>query len=263
MVNWTANVQMAVLRSFRCLTPYTRAKEVLAAARDRPPYPMALDLQRHPVELDDHPFLELGARARTLSLADVHVRVLGSEDQLRMTCLHLLRHEGRRPLWWCDIGAIMEATPVLDWDLVVRGSHRRAVWLACVVRLSHQLLAVRIDTLPPYWRRQPVPNWLTPAIYRRWEDGMETVPSRDAMSYVRNPGGLRQGLYERWPNPLGATLRWGGYPDASSRWPYQLRDLLWRGYLYGYRHLPPWRARFMRRRQEDAQDLVDRRLLTF
>ena len=179
-----------------------------------------------------------------------------------MSLLHLLRHEGRRPLWWCDIGAIVEATPALDWDLVLRGNQRRTMWLACVARLAHELLGARVDTLPQPWRDQPLPRWLASAIYRRWEDGVTTVPSRYAMSYLRNPRGLRRGLYERWPNPLAATLRWGGEPSDTPRWPYQLHDILWRIGLYGQRHLPLLRAEFARRRLDEQRDVVEWRRLS-
>ncbi len=223
---------------------------------------VSIDVQRHPVELDDRPFEELRARAHVVPLGDLRVCVLGPEDQLRMSLLHLLRHEGRRPLWWCDIGAIVETTPSLDWDLVLRGGERRAVWLACMARLAHELLDVRLTTLPQPWQGQPLPGWLAPAIYRRWEDGVATVPSRFAVSYLRNPRGLRQGLYERWPNPLAATLRWGGLPHDTPRWPYQWRDILWRLSLYGRRHLPILREEFARRELEEQRDVVDGRRLS-
>jgi hypothetical protein len=184
-----------------------------------------IDLHEYVAELDDRDMRDLRARAQVVALDDLPVRVLSLEDQFRMSCLHLLRHQGRHPLWWCDIGAMIESTPDMDWDLVLHGSARRAAWIGCVARAAHALLGARITSLPRTLRDGPVPRWLAPAVYRRWEEGMTARPSRPAASYLRDPRGWRHGIYERWPTALAATLRCGGLPDDTPRWPYQLRSV--------------------------------------
>jgi hypothetical protein len=209
---------------------YVEATATLASTADalaadfRPLLIGGIDLHRHPAELADRALRDLRARSQVVALGDLSVRVLSPEDQFRLSCLHVLRHQGRHPLWWCDIGAMIESTPGMDWDLVFQGSDRRAAWIDCVVRATHALLDARIESLPRALSDRPVPGWLAPAVYRRWEEGMKAV-SRPAASYLRVPRGWRRGLYEYWPNALAATLRCGGYPNDTPRWPYQLRSL--------------------------------------
>lgn len=227
--------------------------------------PLALevrvDLQAHPVELDDRPFAELVARAVVHRLGGGTVAVLGPEDHLRLLCLHLLRHQGIRPLWLCDVAAALERLPPgFDWHLLLRGSRRRARWVLCVLGLAHTLLGARLD--PPAALRAAArpPRWVERALLRRWGLGMRIFPRRDLLAHLREPRGLAEALRDRWPSPLAAAIHWGGIPGRRPRRRYQLLDLLWLAYWFARLRLFPPASASRRAGLSDARFERMRRL---
>ncbi len=54
-------------------------------------------------------FEELRTSSGLVDLDGTRVRVLAAEDNLRILCLHLLKHGAWRPLWLCDIAASLES----------------------------------------------------------------------------------------------------------------------------------------------------------
>ena len=72
----------------------------------------------------NEPFDELFARSRVVNLGNEQIRILGLEDQLALSCIHLLKHGAWRPLWLCDVGLIIETLPAyFDWELCLRKHH--------------------------------------------------------------------------------------------------------------------------------------------
>ena len=202
--------------------------------------PIAVDLQPHPIELDDRPYAQLVARGILRPVGGLAVRVLGPEDHLRLLCLHLLRHEGIRPLWLCDVAATLEALPpTFDWDYLLRGRRRRARWVLCVLGLAHTLLGAALYApahLRPYL--EP-PLWVERAMLRRWGHGMRIFPHRTLLAYLRDPHGLGEAVRDRLPGPIAAAIHWGGDPDPRPRYRHQILDILWMGYWFGRLHLQP------------------------
>ena len=202
--------------------------------------PIAVDLQPHPIELDDRPYAQLVARGILRPVGGLAVRVLGPEDHLRLLCLHLLRHEGIRPLWLCDVAAALEALPpTFDWDYLLRGRRRRARWVLCVLGLAHTLLGAALYApahLRPYL--EP-PLWVERAMLRRWGHGMRIFPHRTLLAYLRDPHGLGEAVRDRLPGPIAAAIHWGGDPDPRPRYRHQILDILWMGYWFGRLHLQP------------------------
>ena len=169
---------------------------------------------------------ELYDNSRVVNLGEVEVRMLGPEDHLRLLCAYMLYHGVRRPLWLCDIGAIMESLPEdFDWDYCLRGNPRSAEWLACACGLAHQLLGASLEATPLLARRATrLPRWLVPSLLTQW--GLEDDQLQ--RSTIQNPRKLSDlmGLYLRWPNPIQATVRVGGPFNALPRLPFQLAELL-------------------------------------
>ena len=194
----------------------TRALDTLRQAGQ----PLPLDLHHGFAELDDRGSAALHARAVTVLVQQVEVRLLGPEDHLRLLCLHFLRHGASRPLWLCDVAAVVEGSSPLDWDMVLAGEPRLARAVACVLGLAGDLLGARLpDARALLEAMRDPPRWLRPAVLQQWGKGSGfKVPLADRL---REPGRLWPELKRRWPNPIEATASVGAPFDDRSRWPFQ------------------------------------------
>src|SRR6476660_4839097 len=104
-----------------------------------------VDLHQHFYEIEDRTVDQLFTRSRALALGKEQVSILGPEDQLALSCIHLLKHGAWRPLWLCDIGVAIESLPAaFDWDICLGSSSTRANWIICAIGLAKRLL--RVDT---------------------------------------------------------------------------------------------------------------------
>lgn len=200
---------------------------VAADALTRPDGPaVGVDLHSGSAELDDRSFEGLYDRSQLVTLGDVDVRILGPEDNLRLLCLHTLRHGAWRSLWLCDLAVALETRPVnFDWDYFLSGDDRRTDWVACSIGLAHQVLGAEVDDTPVAWRAKHLPRWLVPAVLRQWNAGQTPHGCRIPMAaYIRNPAGLVKALRLRWPNPIEATVGVRGPFNEAPRLPFQVGD---------------------------------------
>jgi hypothetical protein len=190
-----------------------------------------VDLHEGFAKLDNMSMEELLARSRTVQLGEVEVQILGLEDQLRILCTHLLRHSAWRPLWLCDIAAVVESLPPgFDWDRFLGSDPLQSDWIACAIGLAHQLLGVDVDRTPVAARAKSLPSWLAPHVLKNWNRPFpDYYPplsyTRPVASYLRNPKGLVSTLVVRWPDPIEATIRLRGRFNEFPRLPYQLGNL--------------------------------------
>jgi hypothetical protein len=186
-----------------------------------------VDLHYRLPDLADRTLQELYDRSRLVPLGATAVRVLGPEDQLRLSALHFLRHSGWRPLWLCDIALMLETVGTdFDWDYCLRGSPRERDWLLCAFELSHQLLGACVDRLPAVHRTRRLASWLPRTVLRHWGSVYWGSYSRPMASYLRTPAGLRQALGYRWADPIAVTLRWRLPMNGAPRLPLQVGDYL-------------------------------------
>ena len=171
------------------------------------PKPLYVDLHSSFSFAEDRSFDALYGRCRSARLKGLEVRVLSAEDHLRLLCLHLLKHGLSRPPWLCDIGLALESCPPeFDWDLCFHGNAQRADWVACVINLAHEILGARAPESSAVARRSNnLPSWLVPAVLQEWGLG-RTPDTRTAMSYLRDPRGMIEGIRARWPNAILATV---------------------------------------------------------
>lgn len=220
----TGDIDLCVMRS-----RYLKAKDVLASPEGKRFW---VDLHDGVGELNDTPFEKLYERSRVLELGGSRVRVLCEEDQLRLLCFHMLRHGAWRPLWLCDVAAVVESRGEnFDWGRVLSGSRGRANWVLSALGLARRLLAANVEGTPAEGSAARLPQWLVSSVLERWarpfaaEQGTlrHSAPMR---AYLRRPRGLWKDLRNRWPGPVEATIAAGGRFDALPRWPYQLAHSL-------------------------------------
>ena len=213
-----------------CVRPqhFKLAEEVLSAPEANDCW---VDLHKHYSEIDERTIDELFARSRTASLGDEQIRMLGPEDQLALSCIHLLKHGAWRPLWLCDVGVVIESLPThFDWDVCLGRNNTRANWIICAIGLAKRLLNVDTTGLPSRTSAQ-LPAWLIENVLKQWERPFaihqppmsHPVPMADLL---RHPSGLLGGLRQRWPNPIIATISVNGEFNNLPRLPYQMANCL-------------------------------------
>lgn len=200
---------------------YAEARAAVAGATDCP-----IDLHRGFAELDDRTPDAIDQRSVLAEANGLPVRLFGSEDHLRLLCLHALRHGLLRPLWLCDVAAAVEGRPpTFDWDRLLWGDATRTRWVVGAIGLAHRVLGARLDGTPVAEQARLIPRWLVPSVLAEWGS---TRPSQGARQPIagalRHPRKLLRALVTRWPNAIEATVGVGGSLSAWPRLPYQVAE---------------------------------------
>ncbi|MDT4953359.1 MAG: hypothetical protein QOJ02_1497 [Acidobacteriota bacterium] len=175
-------------------------------------------------------FDEIYARSQLVRLEEMDVRVASAEDHLRFLCIHMLREGAWRPLWLCDIAAVVESLPAnFDWDSCLSENRRQADWIICAITLAQQLLGADISDTPAAKKTRQLPRWLVPTILKEWESLLPSMSQRHRAPmarHLRHPAEILKGLYNRWPNPIEATISVRGPFNDLPRFPFQLGNCL-------------------------------------
>ncbi|MFN2499081.1 MAG: nucleotidyltransferase family protein [Pyrinomonadaceae bacterium] len=191
-----------------------------------------IDLHRQFSEIGNRSVEELFSRSKTHTLGQQQVRVLSDEDHAALLSIHLLKHGAWRPLWLCDVAAAMESpSPTFNWDVCLGEDKTRASWILSAFSLAHRLLGANTDKLPFNLGSSALPNWLVDTVLRQWSNPFAAfqppmnhpVPMLDLL---RQPSGLIDGLRQRWPNPIIATISVHGRLNKLPRLPYQLANCI-------------------------------------
>jgi hypothetical protein len=187
----------------------------------RLPRPLPVDLHRGFAELDDRGGRALFARATRAEVKGVPVDLLAPEDHLRLVALHLLRHGASRPIWLCDVAALLEAAPSFDWALVLQGPRCRARSVAAVVWLAERLLGARIPSRADLASLDDgvLPGWFEDTVLLQWGSGSSF--RRPLAEEALGPRKVLGTLARRWPNAVEATAGLDAPFDGTPRWPYQ------------------------------------------
>ncbi len=186
-----------------------------------------VDLHEGAWRLDHRSWDEWLEHSKLVRLDETDVRILGAEDHLRILCLHLLEHGAWRPIWLCDVGAVLESLPTsFDWNLCLGQDKRRAKWIASVIGLARDILGARVEHCPQAVRDAQLPNWLIPSVLKQWErPGVsEHAPPQLIMKSLRNPASVPKAILNRWPDPIAATIRLKGEFNEWPRLPFQICD---------------------------------------
>jgi hypothetical protein len=176
-------------------------------------------------------FSEVTARAQMMKVGNIQVRIPCFEDHLRILCIHFLKHGAWRPLSLCDIAAALESSQAIDWDLCLGGDKRINNWVLCAIGLAHQLLDASIKDDAVLERARRLPRWLARAVLRQWK---RPYPEwNETPEFLKidlgEPGRLKSEIRKRWPNPIKATMYFGGTFNEFPRLPFQLGNFISQG----------------------------------
>jgi hypothetical protein len=165
----------------------------------------------------------LYARAPRITFGGHGLRVPAPEDHLRLIAVHFLIHGGFRPLWLCDVGALLEAaTEDFVWETCLGNDSRVGRWIACVFELAHRLLGARLDRVPQIGRVDRLPDWLWRTVLKEWQVPFTTRTGEPTLiRSARRPWIIPAEVKRRWPNPIRSTVAFGGGFDDSVRARYQ------------------------------------------
>ena len=189
-----------------------------------------IDLHKHFSEIDERGIEDIFRRAQVVTLGAEQIRMLGPEDHLALLSIHLLKHGAWRPLWLCDIGAAVESLPAgFDWELCLGRNATRARWIVCAIGLANRLLQANTNALPVVAQARELPTWLIENVLKQWANpfAMYQPPMSHPVPMAtqwKNPRGLFNGLRERWPDPILATVSVNGSFNSFPRLPYQMAN---------------------------------------
>lgn len=211
-----------------CVRPdhFSKAEEILSTPEAADCW---VDLHKSFVELKDRRFDELFERARLEPLNGESIRIPSEEDHLALLCIHLLKHGAWRPIWLCDIAAAIESLPDgFDWKVCLGTNRTRANWIETAIALSQALLQADTGRLP---KREVnhLPAWLIENVLLQWSHpfAMDQAPMNHLVpisGLLRQPANLIDGLRNRWPNAIIATISVNGRFNNVPRLPYQLAN---------------------------------------
>ena len=147
--------------------------------------------------------------------------VPSAEDHLRIVIMHLLKHGAWRPIWWCDVAALVEKiTDSFDWATCLTGDRVTADWISATIVTTHRLLDCRIDHLPGAVRDYPAPVWIEQTIRKLWD---APYPAQ----FIMHRSELRRAPFDYlrkvWGNPVWAAFTQGAAVTKTPRVRYQLR----------------------------------------
>jgi hypothetical protein len=172
-------------------------------------------------------------RSVLASLEGVRIRILGPEDELRLVTLHGFSHGLCRPLWLCDVAALLETIPdrSFDWEYAMGGDPWLSEGVRCSLGLTAILLRLDLKALgvPREWVDPPLPSWLVPATLRAFGARAHYMDIEDPGELLLRPGFLLKAAALRWANPLEVTFRRGAPWDSGAGLGLRMLDYMLRG----------------------------------
>lgn len=209
------------------------ARSVLAGLPDSHRAAVDLDMRVLDRFLPDRSFGTLADRSEVIQVGEARCRVLPAEDHLRLVCLHQLDHAGWRPLWLCDVAALLEgARTGFRWDVCLSGNARLSEAVLSLVMLAEELLGARP---PPDTPKTSVPGWFRRSISRAWAGGYRAPPASLYTLHRLGWRGAFAALLERWPDPLTATLHLRAPMRGIPRLALQATECIRRALLFLHR----------------------------
>jgi hypothetical protein len=170
------------------------------------------------------------SRSVLIKLGETSIRVPSAEDHLRLVAIHALSHGAWRPVWLCDISAMLEDLPqYFDWDRCLGDEPRVARWISSTIELAHRLLGACADRVPSSSRVQRLPTWFTRTVLDEWQtpvaERYRGASLGVALAHPQrwlDPRKLVADITTRWPNGIEATVETGGPFNEGARLPYQI-----------------------------------------
>jgi len=149
----------------------------------------------------------LWTRLDTVCLLGTPVRNLVPEDLLLILCVHGAKHHWSRLGWICDVAALLQAAPQLDWTRCLQQARRLggARMLALGMRLAHDLLGAGLP--PEVWRwlqTEATVPWLAGQVQARLSAAASPADAWDHPAFYL---GLRERVRDRLPCYLYLAYR--------------------------------------------------------
>ena len=185
-----------------------------------------VDLHRELRHLDTVNWDILFSNSELVDIDGEPIRVLSPEDHLRVLCVHWLTNGGEsRDRLWDIVWAVRNRPSNFDWAKCLGVvSETRRQWIISTIGLAHRYLGLEVEGLPFDIDAESLPSWLTKCVEKEWS---ENVGSIALESQLKNPRNFLRQLRKRIPpNPIQATINCEGEFSDSSRFRYQLRDML-------------------------------------
>ena len=168
---------------------------------------ISVDLHDGYADLDDREPGELRRRSVVVDVLGTPAHLFGTEDHLRLICIHAARHGALRALWLCDIALLLESLPpTFDWAYFSLGDPDRTETALGILGLAHALLGARLDLGAVNPARLDPPAWLIGAVLSEW--GRKRTPHG-----ARRP--WRAEMMKPWRWPGAARLRWPNALEAA------------------------------------------------
>lgn len=189
---------------------------------------LAIDLHRELRRLDTVEWQDLFENSRLLEFEEGNVRVLRTEDHLRVLCVHWLTDGGvHKERLWDIYYAVANRPADFDWDRFLGiVSERRRTWLICALGLAVRYLGLDLSDTPIEDEAGKLPNWLIKAVEREWADDVKPRPLEVSLS---DSSVLFEQLKRRFrPNPIRATVEMEGSFDARTRLFYRVGNFFMR-----------------------------------
>ncbi|MEO8573990.1 MAG: nucleotidyltransferase family protein [Pyrinomonadaceae bacterium] len=200
---------------------YDAAKKLISAGPDI----AGIDLHRELHHLDTLSWKTLIANSEVVRLDGENIRILCTEDHLRVLCVHWLTDGGeRRERLWDIVYAVRNRPNDFDWskclDVV---SETRRQWIITSIGLAHKYLGLELEGLPFADEARNLPAWLTRYLEKEWARNLELRPLHVQLNSPVNL--LRQVMKRIPPNPIQATINCEGDFRSRTRVGYQIRDM--------------------------------------
>lgn len=167
------------------------------------------------------------------ALFDQHIPVPDMSQHVRLVCLHFLRHGGWRPLWLCDIAALIEAHGAdINWPACHGNDPTLINWISVCADLAHTLLGADIDALPNVLKQTPAPEWMQRRVLGNWSKPFSVHNGNADLRYKlkRHPLGVFAEILRRWPDPIRAVTARSDLYTARHPFGAQASTFLRRGY---------------------------------
>jgi hypothetical protein len=158
-----------------------------------------------------------------------------AEDHLRMVTLHLLRHGGTRPIWLCDIAALIEAAPAtMDWNACLGEPGPIREWMLACFGAAQHLLDCRLPDAAAL-HGATAPCWFNHTLTREWEAFDPATRVTNRLMLWRHPlrylaayraNAIKTGFMQRRSVTL-APGRWDRTAQAASHLFARFADRRW------------------------------------
>jgi hypothetical protein len=189
---------------------------------------LSIDLHKGLRHLDTVGWDTLFENSVMVSLDGVPIRVLRTEDHLRVLCVHWLTDGGVYKDRLLDIYYLVKKNAdTFDWEYCFRGiAPYRRDWIVKTITVVHKFYPLDISKLPFAEQLIPLPGWFSKALDRAWATDTRL---HDIQTLSGNKAELWKQIKLRIrPNPIQAAVMMEGKFEKSHLLYYQVGSFIYR-----------------------------------